>query len=235
MVVGVGSDIPERTEPWRFRKKFGVKRPFAIYIGRIDENKGCPELFSHFERYSRHVPEEASTSCSSATNVLPIPKHPRIRHLGYLSDEDKFDALSAADCSIMPSKFESLSMVALEAWALGKPVLANGHCDVLRGQVVRSNARPLLRDVRGVCRSAVPPRSRRPARGAIRSKRSGVLPPPLRVAGDRAQVPRHVRATEARAGAAMESAARLVGPPATDRASRPSRWCRPRRRGPVLR
>jgi glycosyltransferase involved in cell wall biosynthesis len=31
-------------------------------------------------------------------------------------------------------------MVALEAWALGRPVLANGRCDVLRGQVVRSNA-----------------------------------------------------------------------------------------------
>jgi glycosyltransferase involved in cell wall biosynthesis len=40
----------------------------------------------------------------------------------------------------MPSQYESLSMVALEAWALGKPVLANGRCDVLRGQVIRSNA-----------------------------------------------------------------------------------------------
>jgi glycosyltransferase involved in cell wall biosynthesis len=39
----------------------------------------------------------------------------------------------------MPSEFESLSMVALEAWALGRPVLANGRCDVLRGQCVRSN------------------------------------------------------------------------------------------------
>ena len=72
--------------------------------------------------------------------MLPIPKHPRIRHLGFLPDEDKFDALAAADLLIMPSQYESLSMVALEAWALGKPVLANGHCDVLRGQSIRSNA-----------------------------------------------------------------------------------------------
>jgi hypothetical protein len=40
----------------------------------------------------------------------------------------------------MPSYFESLSMVALEAWGLGKPVLANGRCDVLKGQCIRSNA-----------------------------------------------------------------------------------------------
>jgi glycosyltransferase involved in cell wall biosynthesis len=139
VVVGVGSDIPQRTEPWRFRKKFGVKRPFAVYIGRIDENKGCPELFQYFERYCFMYPKGLDLVLIGA-NLLPIPKHPRIRHLGYLSDEDKFDALSAADVLIMPSKFESLSMVALEAWALGKPVLANGDCDVLRGQVVRSNA-----------------------------------------------------------------------------------------------
>jgi glycosyltransferase involved in cell wall biosynthesis len=41
---------------------------------------------------------------------------------------------------VMPSYYESLSMVALEAWALGTPVLANGRCDVLKGQCLRSNA-----------------------------------------------------------------------------------------------
>jgi hypothetical protein len=71
--------------------------------------------------------------------IITIPDHPRIHHLGFVSDQDKFDALSAAELLIMPSYLESLSMVALEAWALGKPVLANGKCDVLRGQCVRSN------------------------------------------------------------------------------------------------
>ena len=41
--------------------------------------------------------------------------------------------IAAADALVMPSSFESLSMVALEAWALGRPVLANGRCDVLSG------------------------------------------------------------------------------------------------------
>jgi glycosyltransferase involved in cell wall biosynthesis len=138
VVVGVGSEIPDRTQPWRFRKKFNVKKPFAIYIGRIDENKGCKELFSHFERYAVMYPHGLDLLLVGSA-VLPIPKHPRIRHLGFLSDEDKFDALAAADVLIMPSTYESLSMVALEAWALGKPVLVNGRCDVLRGQTVRSN------------------------------------------------------------------------------------------------
>jgi glycosyltransferase involved in cell wall biosynthesis len=73
-------------------------------------------------------------------SLLPIPQHPRIRHLGFLNDADKFDAMAAADLLFMPSYYESLSMVALEAWALGRPVLANGRCDVLKGQCIRSNA-----------------------------------------------------------------------------------------------
>src|SRR5690606_29060015 len=69
-----------------------------------------------------------------------IPDHPRIRHLGFIDDTTKFDALAAAEALVMPSFYESLSMVALEAWAMGRPVLANARCDVLHGQCLRSNA-----------------------------------------------------------------------------------------------
>jgi glycosyltransferase involved in cell wall biosynthesis len=73
-------------------------------------------------------------------SILPIPDDARIHHLGFVDDQDKFDAMAAAEVLIMPSYYESLSMVALEAWALGRPVLANGRCDVLKGQCLRSNA-----------------------------------------------------------------------------------------------
>src|SRR5205814_2799103 len=109
------------------------------YIGRIDENKGCAELFSHFARYAATYPRGLDLVLVGSA-VLSVPAHPRVHHLGYLDDRDKFDALSAADLLVMPSYYESLSMVALEAWALGRPVLANGRCDVLKGQSIRSNA-----------------------------------------------------------------------------------------------
>jgi glycosyltransferase involved in cell wall biosynthesis len=139
VVVGVGSEVPERTDPARFRRKYRIDRPFAIYIGRIDENKGCGELFSHFQRYAAAFPRGLDLVLIGSA-IIDVPRHPRIRHLGFLDDRDKFDALAAADLLIMPSYYESLSMVALEAWALGRPVLANGRCDVLRGQCIRSNA-----------------------------------------------------------------------------------------------
>ena len=40
---------------------------------------------------------------------------------------------------VIPSPYESLSIVALEAWQFERPVLANGDCAVLRGQCIRSN------------------------------------------------------------------------------------------------
>ena len=137
VVVGVGSEIPARTQPDRFRKARGLKRPFAVYVGRIDINKGCRELFDYFQQYAARVPNGLDLVLIGSKH-LEIPNHPRIRHLGFVSDEDKFDAIAASDVLIMPSPYESLSMVTLEAWALGRPVLVNGACDVLRGQCVRS-------------------------------------------------------------------------------------------------
>jgi len=137
IVAGLGSTIPERPDAGRFRRKYNIRRPFAVYVGRIDPNKGCAELFSHFERYAQAYPKGLDL-ITVGSSTMPVPAHPRMRHLGFVSDEDKFDAIAASDVLIMPSPYESLSIVVLEAWALGKPVLVNGHCDVLRGQVLRS-------------------------------------------------------------------------------------------------
>ena len=139
VVVGIGSEVPGNAQPARFRQKFNIRGPYAIYVGRIDENKGCKELFEFFETYIRDAPGRLSLVLIGHS-LLPVPRHSRIRHLGFLEDADKFDGVAGAELLIMPSYFESLSMVALEAWALGKPVLANGTCDVLKGQCIRSNA-----------------------------------------------------------------------------------------------
>jgi len=139
VVVGVGSEIPERSNAGRFRQKFGMRDRFMIYVGRIDENKGCAELFDFFEHYSASLVDGMHLVLIGAP-IIPIPKHDRIHHLGFVDDQDKYDAMAASELLIMPSYLESLSMAALEAWAMGKPVLANAKCEVLQGQCLRSNA-----------------------------------------------------------------------------------------------
>ena len=138
VVVGIGSEVEPHPEPARFRQATGIEGPVLIYVGRIDQNKGCAELFDYFQRYSQTNPE--FTLVLIGKPVMELPVHPNIRHLGFVTDQEKFDAMAAAEALVMPSYYESLSMVTLEAWALGRPVLANARCDVLCGQCVRSNA-----------------------------------------------------------------------------------------------
>ena len=139
VVVGVGSEVPNDASAARFRERTGIEGRFVLYVGRIDENKGCAELFDFFRRYAGEISHRLQLVLAG-TAVMEVPAHPRIRHLGFVSDQEKYDAMAAADALLMPSYYESLSMVTLEAWAMRMPVLVNGRCDVLRGQVVRANA-----------------------------------------------------------------------------------------------
>ena len=138
-IVGIGSEIPGSFNPQSFRDKYNIREKYFIYIGRLDENKGVPELLRF---YLRLLGEEAIdlTLLLMGKSVIDIPEHPKIKFLGFLMDEDKFDALTGADFLVIPSQFESLSMVTLEAWAVGKPVVANGRTEVLQDQCRRSNA-----------------------------------------------------------------------------------------------
>lgn len=138
-IVGIGSEIPGHFSPQSFRDKFDIREKYFIYIGRLDRNKGVPELLNFYLRLLKEENIDL-TLVLMGKSVIDIPEHPRIKFLGFIQDEDKFDALTGAEFLVIPSQFESLSMVTLEAWAVGKPVVANGRTEVLQGQCRRSNA-----------------------------------------------------------------------------------------------
>ncbi|MDH7511918.1 MAG: glycosyltransferase family 4 protein [Clostridiales bacterium] len=136
-VGAVGIEIPPSFSGEAFREKYRLEGPYILYLGRVDENKGCAELFSHFLRFQKETRSDLKLVLAGST-VMRIPHHPDIIYLGYIGEEDKFSALEGAELLVMPSIYESLSIVTLEAWAVGTPVLANARCDVLKGQCLRS-------------------------------------------------------------------------------------------------
>lgn len=138
-VVGVGSALPERLDAEGFRRRHRLASPFILYVGRIDENKGCRQLFDFFRRYVKETGSSLKLALVGQ-ELLPVPRDAAIVPLGFLPDQDKWDALAAAELLVIPSRYESLSMVTLEAWWAERPVLANAKCEVLRGQCLRSNA-----------------------------------------------------------------------------------------------
>lgn len=150
VVVGVGIVEPPAVDPDRFRRSRGIDGPFLLYIGRIDANKGCAQLFDYYVRAHGRLSAAGLRPprlLLAGSPVMEIPEHPDIVHLGRVDEQEKYDALAAATGLVMPSFYESLSMVLLEAWALGRPVLANAHCAVLQGQAARSNGGLFYRDL----------------------------------------------------------------------------------------
>lgn len=140
VVAGVGVDVPDKEiNVQAFKDKFKVNDDFILYVGRIDESKGCKELFDYYLKYKKEEPG-APKLLLIGKSVIDIPRHPDIIPLGFVSDEEKFAAMKLAKILMMPSKFESLSMVVLESLYYETPVLVNGHCDVLVGHCDRGNA-----------------------------------------------------------------------------------------------
>lgn len=142
-VIGSGLEVvtPEALP----RAVFQLGDSYVLYAGRLDRNKGVDTLFRYYLWLAESWPE-CPTLALSGHQVLDVPNHPKIRYLGYVTPEQKASLIDGALVVLMPSPYESLSMIALEAWALGKPVLANATCRVLEGQCLRSNGGLFYRD-----------------------------------------------------------------------------------------
>ncbi|MCD4678020.1 MAG: glycosyltransferase [Desulfobacula sp.] len=136
-IIGVGIDVPGKIDGNHFIKKYKLEN-FIIYVGRIDESKGCNELFDFFIRYKNETKSGIKLVLTGKA-VMKVPDNPDIIYIGTTSEQDKFNGIKAAKFLIMPSKYESLSLVILETWICNNAVLVNGKCDVLKGHCLRSN------------------------------------------------------------------------------------------------
>jgi glycosyltransferase involved in cell wall biosynthesis len=136
-VIGSGLSLPATSDVPDFRARFGLRSPFLLYVGRIDRNKGCAQLFSYFGKFVDETGVNLELVLAGKPSMA-IPEHPRIRAIGFVSEAEKVAALHECLALAMPSPYESLSVVMLEAWKTGAPVLANGRCRVLEGQCLRS-------------------------------------------------------------------------------------------------
>jgi len=113
----------------------GITSPYLLYLGRVDRNKGCDTLLEYFAAYEG----PQATLVLAGPAKMQIPAHQRIRALGYVTDEVRRALLTHATALVVPSPYESLSIVLLEAWNHARPALVNGRCKVLAGQSARIN------------------------------------------------------------------------------------------------
>jgi glycosyltransferase involved in cell wall biosynthesis len=96
---------------------------WLLFVGRIEAGKGCLELFDA-------VRSSGLELVVAGPAVIPIPAH--VRYEGVVSEARKRELLSCCRAVVVPSVLESLSILALEGWAFGKPVVARRGTAVAR-------------------------------------------------------------------------------------------------------
>ena len=129
----IGNAVDEgHGDPGRARKALGLgpDEPFVLCVGKVEQSKGSPALARLWAAYRRRRPDAPKL-------VFVGPVHdaaeaalqdPGIVLAGRTPEDVKWGALAAADLLIAPSAQESFSLVVLEAWLAGRPVLVNGRC-----------------------------------------------------------------------------------------------------------
>ncbi len=138
IIAGVGIAPPDERELFDAKERYGIDN-YIVYIGRIDESKGCGTLFKYFAEYKTRVGGDVKLVLLGKS-VMDIPKRDDIISIGFVGDTEKYSVIRDSHALVLASEFESLSMVVLESMAFKRPVLVNGRCTVLKGHCKRSDA-----------------------------------------------------------------------------------------------
>lgn len=138
VIAGFGIHPAVETASNKAFHRLNIPNDYVLCLGRVDHNKGADTLAVLFSEHLNRGGRD-TTLVFAGPKVLELPKHPRIRTLGLVSSTVRDSLLANARALIIPSFFESLSIVLLEAWNYGVPALVNGRCRVIKGQVRRAN------------------------------------------------------------------------------------------------
>lgn len=145
MVLGAGVDDgwEDDADPDSFRKKYKINSPFLLYAGRKDPGKKADELINYFIRYKQENRSSKLKLVLIGGGTIPVPVPDDLRRdvidLGFVSIEDKHNAFAAASVFCNPSRFESFSIVIMEAWLVRKPVIVSAFCPVTRNFAEETN------------------------------------------------------------------------------------------------
>lgn len=138
-VGGVGVEIPNHINRRIFKRKQGLIEEYFYYGGRIDAGKGCAELIEFYQKKKKNLPDFPFLILSGHLS-MDLPPDPSIVYMGYLSEQEKNQALQGAMAVIIPSVMESLSLLLLESFAARTPVLVKEGSPVLKEHCIKSNA-----------------------------------------------------------------------------------------------
>jgi glycosyltransferase involved in cell wall biosynthesis len=123
----------ELPDPVPFREERGIDGPMVLYLGRLAVNKRMELVINAMPALMEAVPDLKLVIAGPDDGVgeewkaltLSLGLEDRVRFEGFLSEEDKLAAFTAADVFVLPSDWEAYGLVLMEAQACGTPCIVS--------------------------------------------------------------------------------------------------------------
>jgi glycosyltransferase involved in cell wall biosynthesis len=133
--VEVPRELPPLTS--EMRERFGISSRFVLFLGTIEPRKNLPLLFKAFGQWlDAHHTEQPEVRLLVAgkrgwkweetlreMDALTRRFGPVAREVGYVTPEEKWALLAAAELFVFPSWYEGFGLPVLEAMSVGTPVV----------------------------------------------------------------------------------------------------------------
>jgi glycogen(starch) synthase len=126
--------IGEIERAGRGEPPFPLPERFVVFLGRIERRKGVEELAAALPRVLERFldchailvgPDAGDEALNERVGRLVAPVAGRVRFAGELPRDEALAVVARAELAVFPSLWESFGYVALEAMALGVPVVAS--------------------------------------------------------------------------------------------------------------
>ncbi|NMC62717.1 MAG: glycosyltransferase family 4 protein [SAR324 cluster bacterium] len=156
--VGMGFDVGiyRKREPY-FKEAF----PYILYVGRKETGKNVQVLIDCFIAYKELDSESPLKLVIAGGGDFQDLQRPNaldrkdVIDLSHVSEEEKQGLIQNCLFLCQPSRNESFSIVLMEAWLQGSPVVVDARCPVTRHHVVESGGGLYFsseEDLIGICR-----------------------------------------------------------------------------------
>jgi glycosyltransferase involved in cell wall biosynthesis len=128
-VIVTGWALDTSTIPVESSTRSSQNKPYLLFVGRIEDKKNVRVLIEAFRLFKIEHPEWklilAGKPGYGFEAIESLLKEPGVTHLGYVTNEEKWQLLRGAAAMVIPSKEEGFSFPMLEAFQAGIPVVAS--------------------------------------------------------------------------------------------------------------
>jgi glycosyltransferase involved in cell wall biosynthesis len=144
-VVGMGFELPTSQEISELEPYFDQSFPYILYLGRKEMGKNAQVLIDYFCEAKSFglIGNEVKLVILGGGSFSDLHRQDVLTRgdiidLPHLSEREKQRLLRHALYLCQPSVNESFSIVLMEAWMVGTPVVVHGECAVTKHHVLQS-------------------------------------------------------------------------------------------------